>query len=186
MPSATSNNTDGPAESKTLSPATFEIHRRVVPYAFGLLVCSVFIAVWMLERFFGIGAEFIVSVGFSAFIFLFVTPVALLIVYLLINGEPVVAVRGSYLHITSPTFAWRKTVLPIRDVLSIETDWLPDTSHARIIFSVTPERFAEQNRSGPWIKRKDNKLYLDLLNTDHTPEDAARNLRRVLQHAVPE
>jgi len=59
-----------------LPKATFEIRRSIWPYLFGLGVCSVFIVAWMLERFRGMGAEFILSPGFSAFIFLFVAPVA--------------------------------------------------------------------------------------------------------------
>ena len=114
----------------------------------------------------------------------YVTPFALLLIYLMVNREPVVAVRGSSVHLASPTFPWRKTIVASRDIVSIETDWLQDTSHARIVFCVTPERFAEQNRSGPWIKRKDGKLYLDVLNTDYTPQEAAANLRRVL--GIPE
>jgi len=176
-------NIDSPTVSETLPKATFAIHRRLVPHVFGLFVCCVFIAVWMLEWMLGIGAEFIISLGFSAFIYLFVIPVGALMAYLIVNREPVVAVRGSCLHITSPAFPWRKTVLPVRDVLNIETDWMPNTSHARIVFSVKPERFGEQHRSEPWIKRKNNKLYLDVLNTDHTPEEAMTFLRGVLSDA---
>lgn len=157
-----------------------EIRRRIVPYAFGLLICSVFIAVWLLERFVRINTEFVLSVGFSLFIFLFVVPLASLMLYLLVNREPVVALRDSCLYITSPTFAWRKATIPTRDILSIEADWLPDTSHARIVFTVTTERFAEQSRSGPWIKRNNNKLYLDVLNTDHTPDEMVASLRHIL------
>jgi hypothetical protein len=134
----------------------------------------------MLERFRGMGAEFILSPGFSAFIFLFVAPVAAFLAYLTLSREAVVGVRGPNLYVANPTFPWLKAVLPSRDVVSIETDWCPGTSHARLAFGVTPEQFARQNCRGPWDQRKDGKLYLDLLNTDHTPEAAAVRLRRIL------
>ena len=156
-----------------LSPATFEIHRRIMPPLLGLSVCSVFIVVWIMEFLTGMRVEGIPFIVFSAFVILFVLPVASLMTYLAVTREPVVAVRGDSVHVTSPTLAWRKAILPSSDIVDIETDWIRDTSYAMIVFRVKPERFALQTRSGPWNRRKEDKLYLNVLNTDHTPAEAA-------------
>ncbi len=150
-----------------------------MPYVFGLVVCGAFIVTWTLECGIGIGAEFITSVGFSAFVFLMVVPVAVLMVYLIANRAPVLSVEGTCIHLTGTTFAWRKATVSVSDIVSVESDWKPGTSVARVVLHVRPECFAEQKRTGPWIKRKDNKLYLDILNTDHLPADAVAKLRQV-------
>ena len=138
----------------------------------------------MLKRFRGIGAEFILSPGFSAFVFLVVVPVGFLVVYLLVNREPVVTVRGPFVHVSNSTLPWRKSVLPASDIEAVETDWLRDTSHARIVFRVAPQRFTEQSWRGPWIQRANGKLYLDIVNTDSSPDVAAAKLRQTL--GIPE
>lgn len=166
--------------SETVTQAVFEIHRRAEPYALGVFVCLAFVTVWMFERFRGIGAGFVLSPGFSAFVFLFVVPMGLLLVYRLLNREPVVAVRGDFVHVSNSTLGWRKSVLPASDIEAVETDWIRGTSHARIVFCVAPKRFAEQSWRGPWIRRANGKLYLDIVNTDSSPDVAVAKLRQAL------
>jgi hypothetical protein len=167
--------------SDTRSEKTFKVHRQLVPHVLGAAICLAFISMWVFERFLGIGAEFILSPEFSAFIFLFVTPVALLLVYLIVNRVPVIVIRDSCVHIANATFPWRKTTLAANDILAVEPDWIRDTSHCTMVFYVTPECFAAQRRSGVWSRRKDGKLSLHLMNTDTTPTEAVAQVRHNLR-----
>lgn len=160
---------------------SFELRRSPYPYFAGAAIGLVFVIIWLLERFRGIGAEFSQSIGYSVFVWLFVAPVTVWLVYLAWNREPVVSVVGSSIHVSSPSLSWRMTTLAASDILSIESDWLPGTSHARVVFKVSDEEFANHRRRGPWIKRKDSKLYLDVLNTELNPDQVAAKLRTILE-----
>lgn len=180
-PESTPLGTNAEKLSENRSEKTFKVHRQLVPHVLGAAICLAFISMWMFERFLGIDAEFILSPTFTAFIFLFVTPVALLLVYLIVNRVPVIVVQDSCVHIANGTFPWRKTTLAANDILAVEPDWFQDTSHCMIVFYVTPECFAAQRRSRAWSRRKDGKLFLHLMNTDTTPTEAVAQVRHNLR-----
>lgn len=160
--------------------AAFEVHRSFWAFLSGLLGSVLFLAAWVLEWFVGFGAGFLVSWGLSAFVFLFVLPVGVLMASILFNRDPVIAVRGESLLIASAALYGRKAMLAFYDIVGIEIDWIPGTSRARIVFLVTPECFAREARSGPWARRKNGRLSFDVLNTDSTPREIAANLCELL------
>lgn len=145
---------------------------------------SLFPLLWLLERFHGVGAEFILIPGFTAFVFLFVTPFTLLMLHRIVNDEPVLLAENGRVNVSNVTLPWLRAELLVDEIITIESDWIEDTSHARIAFRVTPECYARQPRFGAWNAKRNGTLYFDILNTDCTPDAAARTLRLMLRMAV--
>ena len=163
-----------------LDYSALAIRRRVTNYVFALLVCAAFVIAWTLEVTSGLTSGVPTSIGFSLFVCLFVAPVGILMLWLAFDRTPILKIQEDSICVTNPNWPGQKTRIEFEEILKVESDWEPGTSHAWIVFHVAPECFTREKARRAWIKRSSGKLYLDVLNSDCRPDVAAENLSRAI------
>lgn len=154
------------------------------PLVFGIVIASVFPATWLLERF---GLLDVSGIAWNrlwtVFVFGFVSPVCLLLLYLLWSRPPIIRLADNKLFLRHVTIPWHNTELPIADVNWVVADWEPETSYCFLKIKVTPSCFHRECHRSRWLHGRDGFLKMPLNNAEETPDQVAMTLNFLLSHA---
>ena len=87
------------------------------PHVVGLLIGSVFLATWLLERFGVIDLGGLAFVGaWTLFVFGFVFPVCLLLLYLTLTREPIIKIAEDNICLRHVGLPWKSAVLSASEI----------------------------------------------------------------------
>ncbi len=154
-----------------------------MPLLAASLIASVFPAVWLLERF-GvidkIGLAWLTS--WTLFVFGFVCPVSMFLLYLAWRHDPVILISGGTVSLRHVTWPWKTTSLSMSEVDWVETDWDPqdETSPCSLKIYVPPSCFDRECRRSPWLCGEEGFLTVLLDNTEESPDKVATTINLLL------
>lgn len=154
------------------------------PHIVGFVIGSIFPATWLLERL------DILNVGriawhplWTLFVFGFVCPVCLLLLYIAWRRDPVILLSGDSVCLRHVALPWRTAKLSLPEIHWVTADWYPNSSHCCLKMNVDPSCFERTRRQNSWLCRKDGFLTLYLNNTEETPDQVAATVNCILSES---
>jgi len=171
-----------PLDAQEMDPSTeYCLRLSRAPLIVGIVIALVFPATWFLERFALLDVNGIAwNPVWTTFVFGFVCPFSLLLLYMVWRHHPIIRVSDSAVFLRHVTLPWKTTEFSTTEVNCVLADWEPNTSHCCLQIKVSRSCFDRESVRNPWLCGKDGFLTMRVNNTEETPDQVATTLNFLL------